>query len=185
MDIDELKTRCAAGETFRYLFFWGHAEARAGEVSAACLSQWYPAEFTIAKQRYPTAEHWMMASKARLFGDEEMRAKILAAPDPSKAKALGRKVRDFDERVWTSMRRQLVREGNIAKFKQNPPLEKFLLATAGQVLVEAAPNDGIWGIGLAATDPLAKDPATWRGFNLLGFALMDARDEIAAIREGR
>jgi len=47
---------------------------------------------------------------------------------------------------------------------------------AQRVLVEASPLDRVWGIGLAADDPRAADPAGWRGLNLLGFALMEARD---------
>ena len=43
------------------------------------------------------------------------------------------------------------------------------------MLVEASPLDRIWGIGLAADDQRAADPAPWRGLNLLGFALMEAR----------
>jgi predicted NAD-dependent protein-ADP-ribosyltransferase YbiA (DUF1768 family) len=36
--------------------------------------------------------------------------------------------------------------------------------------IEASPTDRIWGIGLAANDERAVDPAAWRGLNLLGFA---------------
>lgn len=42
----------------------------------------------------------MMASKARLFGDEETLNRILKATDPKTAKALGRKVKNFGETVW-------------------------------------------------------------------------------------
>jgi predicted NAD-dependent protein-ADP-ribosyltransferase YbiA (DUF1768 family) len=42
--------------------------------------------------------------------------------------------------------------------------------------------DRIWGIGLTADDPRAATPSTWRGLNLLGFALMAARDQLAAAR---
>jgi ribA/ribD-fused uncharacterized protein len=47
--------------------------------------------------------------------------------------------------------------------------------------VEASPYDRIWGIGLGAEDPKAKHPSTWQGENLLGFALMDAREAIRNI----
>jgi ribA/ribD-fused uncharacterized protein len=62
----------------------------------------------------------------------------------------------------------------VAEFGRNAEL-----GTGEQVLVEASPRDRIWGIGLAADDPRAADPATWRGLNLLGFALMQARAELA------
>mgnify|MGYP000459419431 FL=1 len=39
----------------------------------------------------------MMAEKARLFGDPETRARILAARTPAEAKKLGRGVKGFDD----------------------------------------------------------------------------------------
>jgi len=38
--------------------------------------------------------------------------------------------------------------------------------------------DRIWGIGLATGDERAASPETWRGLNLLGFALMEARHRL-------
>ncbi|WP_199169863.1 NADAR family protein [Rhodopirellula bahusiensis] len=70
-------------------------------------------------------------------------------------------------------------EAVVAKFIQNSHLLEFLLGTGDAVLVEASPYDRIWGIGLKADDERAKDPVTWQGQNLLGFALMDVREELA------
>ncbi len=179
LDMQLLRQRCAAGETFQYLYFWGHRPAKDGKITKSCLSQWYDAPFEIVGARYPTAEHWMMASKARLFDDAESLRKILDAPNAKTAKALGRKVRDFDEAVWNANCRRLVTVGNVAKFGQNADLRAFMLGTAEQVLVEASPQDRIWGIGLAADDERANHPDTWQGQNLLGFALMDVRTELA------
>jgi len=134
--------------------------------------------FSIKDEYYTTAEHWMMASKARLFKDDETLSKILKSSTPNEAKALGRKVRNFDEVLWKENARRLVTEGNVAKFGQNPELKAFLLSTGDAVLVEASPYDRIWGIGLKATDERAKHPATWQGQNLLGFALMDVREAL-------
>lgn len=44
------------------------------------------------------------------------------------------------------------------------------------------PTDRIWGIGLAAHDDRARDPSAWNGLNLLGFALMKARAQLASGR---
>jgi ribA/ribD-fused uncharacterized protein len=117
----------------------------------------------------------MMAEKARLFGDEEMREKILATHDSSQAKRLGRKVRGFDEARWSAARFEIVTRGNRSKFGQHEGMRQYLLATGDDVLVEASPVDCVWGIGLARDDPRAADPRTWRGANLLGFALCRAR----------
>ena len=84
-------------------------------------------------------------------------------------------VQGFDEAKWQAARYDIVVRGNLAKFSQNEALRSFLLNTGERVLVEASPVDPIWGIGLAANDPLAEQPAQWRGLNLLGFALMDVR----------
>ncbi len=159
----------------KYIFFWGHRPSPSGEIGKSCLSQWWPASFTVNGLRYPTAEHLMMAEKARLFGDEETRARILKTTSPGEAKRFGRDVRGFDESVWEQSRIEFVVRGNLAKFGQNPELSKFLLNTKDHVLVEASPVDRIWGVGLAADDERVEDPEQWQGLNLLGFALMEVR----------
>lgn len=162
----------------RYLFFWGHTPRREGEVDTSCLSQWYPAPFEENGQAYATAEHYMMAEKARLFHDEASRQAILAAGTPGEAKALGRKVSGFDNAAWEQHAFDIVVRGNLLKFSQNPALRDFLLASRERVLVEASPQDRIWGIGLHRDDPRAADPASWEGTNLLGFALMEVRSRL-------
>lgn len=178
MDLVSLRARVAAGERFRYLCFWGHRPRADRAPSAACFSQWYAAPFAVDGVRYATAEHWMMAEKARLFGDEAALARVFAKDDPAAAKAAGRTVLGFDEAVWVCHRFDIVAAGNLAKFGQNHSLRDFLLGTADQVLVEASPVDPVWGIGLAAGDPRAQDPVCWQGLNLLGFALMAVRDAL-------
>jgi ribA/ribD-fused uncharacterized protein len=163
----------------RFLFFWGHQPQRDGGVGAGCLSQWWPSPFDVDGRRFLTAEHFMMWSKAMLFGDEQTAARILEAEHPNAVKSLGRDVKHFDEAVWERERFAIVVAGNIAKFSQHEDLKTFLLGTGERVLVEASPLDRVWGIGLAATDPRAEDPALWLGDNLLGFALMRAREHLS------
>ena len=69
-------------------------------------------------------------------------------------------------------------DGNITKFSQNPKLGKFLLSTDDTVIVEAALNDNVWGVGMHYTDPNIYDPRKWEGENLLGFALMKVRETL-------
>ena len=144
------------------------------------FSQWHPSAFVVDGVAFACAEQFMMHGKARLFDDAEVAAEILATPDPRAHKALGRKVRGFDDRRWKAAREDIVYAGSRAKFTQNPALRAALLATVGTRLVEASPMDRIWGIGLASSSPAATDPTRWRGLNLLGAILTRLRDELLA-----
>ncbi|MGV9236013.1 NADAR family protein [Streptomyces nigra] len=177
---DVLKQEVRTGARVKYLHFWGHRPLPDGRVGASCLSQWWPSPFTVDGVRYATAEHWMMAGKARLFRDAEAERLALAAEHPAEAKKAGRLVRGFDDAVWARERFRIVVEGSVHKFAAHPELGGFLLGTGERVLVEASPLDRVWGIGLAATDQGAADPERWKGPNLLGFALMEARERLRA-----
>lgn len=121
-----------------------------------------------------------MAEKARFFEDTPTLDRILTAATPAAAKAFGRQVIGFSESAWNTIRFEIVVKGNLAKFNQHPALAAFLCNTGNSVLVEASPLDSVWGIGLAADDPQAKDSSTWKGLNLLGFALMVVRERIGS-----
>ena len=177
--LDELRSVIRVGAQPKYLAFWGHQPPPGGGVGKGCLSQWWPSAFTVDGEAYASAEHFMMAAKALLFGDAEMAGRIRDAPHPRAAKELGRQVRGFDEQRWAERRFDLVITGNLAKFSQHAELRDFLLRTGSRVLVEASPYDQVWGIGLAADHEHSASPEHWRGLNLLGFALMEVRHRLA------
>lgn len=158
-----------------FVFFWGHEDRWKG-LTKVCLSQWYQCPFVVEGQYYNCAEQYMMAEKARIFGDEEIRQQILAEYSQMAMKKLGRKVRNYDDEIWKEKRFDVVVKGNIAKFSQNEKLLDFLLSTDDKILVEASPKDTVWGIGLDESSPEAIQPRKWIGENLLGFALMEVRD---------
>ncbi len=162
--------------------FWGHKETSRG-IGKSCLSQWYPSPFQADGQHYSCMEQYMMAMKAELFGDNEIKALILAASEPGKIKALGRKVRGFDESVWERFRFSIVCTGNYQKFSENEALRWFLLGTKEAVLIEASPYDRLWGVGMGAQNPDIAYPGRWRGKNLLGFALMAVRSALRQAQE--
>ena len=173
--IEELKDYVNRGNKVKYVFFWGH-QNRGPEISKTCFSQWYESEFKSGGVTYTTAEHFMMAEKAKLFNDHDTYERIINASNPGEAKSLGREVKGFNESVWVRNRFEIVVQGNRLKFEQNPNLKAFLLNTGDRVLVEASPVDKIWGVGLAADNQKVENPNLWRGLNLLGFALMEVRD---------
>jgi ribA/ribD-fused uncharacterized protein len=175
---DWLKAQINSGIEPNFFFFWGHTPKQEGVTDKSCLSQWFPQPFEVDEVMYATAEHWMMAGKAKLFNDAEALSKILATPKPGTAKAIGREVRNFDDKVWKQHAYDIVVEGSYHKFSQNESLKNFLLRTGNKIIVEASPRDCIWGIGLSQSSEKAMSPSTWRGTNLLGFALMEARDRL-------
>lgn len=145
-------------------------------------SQWAESYFTVDSVTYNCAEQYMMAEKARLFGDHEALDKIMASSDPRTQKALGRQVKNFDKDTWEKEAKLIVYRGNFAKFTQNPHMLEWLLTTVGKTLVEASPWDNIWGIGLDGNDPRALSRDTWLGTNWLGEIITKVRDDIITMR---
>lgn len=159
-----------------FLFFWGHTEKL--PVTKACLSQWYECSFEVDGLNYRTAEQYLMAEKARIFNDQTTFDHIMKAHTPKECKQLGREVKGFNPTIWDESKWLVAVKGNYAKFSQNEPLKKFLLATGDKVIVEASPYDNIWGIGLSQDDAAAGNPLLWKGQNILGFALMAVRERL-------
>lgn len=139
----------------------------------ACFSNFYPATFTDAKcNTYHYSEQYFMKKKQEIFDPDntELAAKIMASRNPVAIKMMGRKVRNFDGKVWDNHKYEVMMSALLLKFSQNPDFLKILLDTQGLYIREASPRDKIWGSG--------KDG---RGQNLLGFALMEVRDILSAI----
>ena len=142
------------------------------------FSQWTKSKFTIGGLTFNTAEQYMMYRKALLFDDQDIASKIMATGNPKVQKALGRRVRNFDQQVWQNVATDVVYKGNYAKFTQNRQLLEVLLATSGTTLVEASPRDKIWGIGLDEATARSTSPDKWPGKNLLGIVLTQVREDI-------
>ncbi|WP_313885173.1 NADAR domain-containing protein [Clostridium sp. DJ247] len=70
--------------------------------------------------------------------------------------------------------------GSYAKFVQNDELRQFLIGTKDRVLVYDSAHDKIWGIRMNDFEK-KENPFTWEGANLLGFALMEVREEILRV----
>ncbi|WP_442590742.1 NADAR family protein [Pedobacter sp. AW31-3R] len=175
-DIEWLNNVVTDHQNLKFLYFWGHTNKSNEAIGKFCFSQWYESPFAVDGVTYNTAEHWMMAKKALLFGDLEIFGKIVISDKPGEVKDLGRRISGFDDEIWTAERYEIVKAGNLHKFKQHPELSEYLLGTGNKILVEASPVDRIWGIGLAQDHADASNPNRWLGLNLLGFALMEVRD---------
>lgn len=157
--------------TNKHVFFWG-----------GIFSNWEIAEFDAEiggkKLHFYNSEQYFMYMKAITFGDKEIAEEILEkGMNPKTAKALGRKVKNYDDKVWNTKRYQVMVDANYLKFSQNGNLLKELISEkyVGKHFCEASPKDQLWGCGLHESDPLIIDENNWQGQNLLGKVLDEVR----------
>ncbi len=154
----------------KFIFFYG-----------GIYSQWYRSPMIINGTKYNCAEQYMMQQKAITFNDTEIANAVMRATNPMEQKALGRQIREFniaEWNVWNVVCKNVVYDGNFAKFTQHADLRDELMATGDAELVEASPTDVVWGIGLAENDPRRFDKTQWRGTNWLGEVIMQVRETL-------
>lgn len=151
-----------------YVLFWG-----------GCFSNFYPCKIIFEGKEFKSSEQVFMYQKAKFFCDDDTADEILKAKTPKEAKALGRKVKNFDNKEWEHGREHAMRMALIAKFTQNEDLKEELISDKYDDLefVEASPYDRIWGIGYDAEHAFDVIEDSW-GMNLLGKLLNQVRDYI-------
>ena len=99
MTLEELRQQYNNGTKFDFVFFWG-SKPHTG-ISNAIFSQWYMRDFKDENNvTYNCCEQYMMSHKALLFKDQEIYDEIMSSNDPAEIKTLGRKVKNFDEKIW-------------------------------------------------------------------------------------
>jgi ribA/ribD-fused uncharacterized protein len=153
-----------------HFFFWQ---------TTSPFSNWHPADYTLNNINFNCSEQGVMYDKAILFGDNNVAQKILNCNQSQQKlmKNLGREVSGFNETTWRKNRVEIYKKHCKAKFSQNLHLKQALLNTTGKILVEASPNDRIWGIGMHKNEALVTPPNEWKGLNLLGKILTEIRNE--------
>lgn len=150
----------------KYHFFWQ---------SKSPFSNWFVKAFKYDGREFVCSEQAMMYEKALLFKDYEVATEILKSKNPRDQKALGRKIRNFNDKLWNVNKNRIVKDVLTAKFS-DPTLKEFLLKYKGYELVEASPYDRIWGIGYKEKDAL-DNIDNW-GQNLLGVILTELSNEL-------
>jgi len=130
------------------------------------------------------AEKAIMLTKAALMQDRASFEVMTKTTDPAAVKALGRSVSPWNQEVWEEHLEAVAFEVVRQKFASSRPLRDLLFSTSDHLLAEATRNDSIWGIGINVDDPRVQDQQQWRGRNVLGFALMRARDHLQDRRGG-
>jgi ribA/ribD-fused uncharacterized protein len=154
-----------------YVYFWSIKDK-----DFSCFSQWYPTEFEEDGILFNCSEQYMMAHKALLFSDITIYDKIMKTSSPKQMKSLGRKIKNFDHKIWEKERYSIVLNGNMLKFGSNTDILDILQSTGDSIIAEASPYDKIWGIGMKKRKGLVRKD--WNGLNLLGYVLMEVRTSI-------
>jgi len=157
-------------ETDTHIYFWG-----------TFLSNWIPKNLSIKYDghTFSTSEQLFMYLKAIYFDDAEMAYEIIEkGGNPKDAKNLGRKIRGYDEGLWSPVREEMMYTAIYEKFSQYPDLKKQLLDTKDKILVEGTPFDPIWGVMIKWDNDRILDEKNWKGQNLLGKVLMNVRENL-------
>lgn len=158
----------------RFVFFWGHTS----DDDYCFFSNWSEYPVWADDFIFPTAEHFLMHSKAMMMGDTAAALAIMKAKTPKEAKALGRRVKNFNEKLWNSKREEVMVDGLKRKIAWTTSIHGSLQSTGDRIIAEASPYDRIWGIGISKDNPRALYMSAWPGTNLLGKAWMRVRDEL-------
>lgn len=161
------------GERF-VLFF------RPYEKNGVC-SNWYMSDFTDKHGiKFNCTEQYMMYEKAKLFKDDRVAQEILGETNPKEMKAYGRKVKNYDDKLWSCHRYGVLIQGLYYKFTQNQELNEWIKKADCDYFVECSPYDRIWGIKTDIESDDCIHIEKWNGENLLGKCLGDVRGIIMA-----
>ena len=158
--------------TETHIYFWGSI------YSNFYVSETKPYLFKLDGYSWMSSEQYFMAQKALTFNDIEIFNKIVNTLDPGTAKKYGRRIKNYDEQIWSEKRYDIMKTAVFEKFNQNKDLKNKILNTGNKIFVEASPYDLIWGVGLYEEDDLILDEKNWNGLNLLGKVLNEVRNQI-------
>ena len=143
------------------------------------LSNFYmPATFTdpISNIVFTSSEKYYMAAKAAVAQNAKSFHDIMETNDPSTAKRIGSSFEVPTE--WDWLKVGVMEVACYLKFSQNRVIGKALLDTGDAQLVEAAPNDSFWGIGINENKARHTERSMWPGTNFLGQVLMGVRQHL-------
>ena len=137
--------------------FYSHRNKQTG-----FLSNFFGAPFVLAGETWPSSEHYFQGMKT---GDPKRRELIRHAATASKAAKMGRARKATKIRPdWEQVKIKTMLDACLAKFTQDPKLEKLLVATGDAILIEHTTRDSYWG-----------DGGNGSGNNMLGKVLMEVR----------
>jgi hypothetical protein len=116
---------------------------------------------------WPTSEHYYQAQKYWGTEYQDLYTQIRHAPTPEQAAFLGREKQYLLRHDWEQVKAQIMYEVVWTKFLHHQEIQRILLATGTELIIEDSPTDTYWGCG-----------ADRQGQNQLGKILMQVRDQL-------
>lgn len=132
-----------------------------------CFSNFSAHGFNLAGQEWRTAEHFYQAQKFIGTADQQICLAIQRAATPGHAAALGRNPNYCLRPDWELIKLDIMYTAVLTKFRTHLDIQKILISTAEEWIVENSPVDAYWGCG-----------ADLMGQNQLGKILMMVRQEL-------
>jgi len=129
-----------------------------------CFSNFSAHAIELKGKRWPTSEHYFQAQN---FAGTEHEELVRLAKTPKQAAEIGRDRSRPLRPDWEQVKDEVMREAVRQKFLTHQDIQKVLLDTGEQELIEATTYDYYWGCGTNKT-----------GKNMLGKILMEIRAEI-------
>ncbi|WP_414549345.1 NADAR family protein [Anabaena sp. CCY 0017] len=127
-----------------------------------CFSNFSPHGFELDNLYWYTSEHYFQAQKfIGTFHVEQIRL----VKTPKDAAKMGRERSRPLRPDWEKAKDDIMRKAVLRKFETHQDIQKILLATDAQEIVENSPIDYYWGCGSDGS-----------GKNMLGIILMEVRE---------
>ncbi|KAH7382212.1 hypothetical protein BKA66DRAFT_570507 [Pyrenochaeta sp. MPI-SDFR-AT-0127] len=143
------------------------------------LSPWWRYRFEVKGVTYKKAGQYIMAEKARAFGDKKTLQKILEAETTEDLKSLGDNINGVEQKSWRRRASRIARNANVYKFTSDDTESRDLLRRLKNLgdreLVFADPSDATLGIGFSVAEAKEVDKVQW-GANVFGKSLDTVRN---------
>ena len=147
------------------------------------MSNFYSCLFSENNIQFNCSEQYFMYMKCKTFdnNNEKLKNKILQEKSPTKIKKFGRLVKNYNDKIWSEIRYNIMKDGLLLKFTQNKYLYDQLLKTGLKKIYEASKYDKVWGIGYNTKAALELNDIHKYRSNLLGKCLEEVRNELGTI----
>ena len=128
------------------------------------FSNFSPHGFELDGKYWPTSEHYYQSKK---FAETEIQEEIRQAKTPHDAYKIRKDKSKKIRQDWEEVKVDIMRKVVLRKFETHPKIQRILLSTGDEDIVENSPTDYFWGCGADGT-----------GKNMLGKILMEVREQL-------